>query len=113
MFPRFTRINSCRNVIVKMSCTIACEAEGFPPPVINVRRSYPIDDSDSERIMLSGPIRMLTGIGNITRVSMNLTITNAMKKDHGTYKCSARSIVGSVGETIFINVQCEVLSCTV
>ena len=111
--PRFTRINSCRNVIVMMSCTITCEAEGFPPPVVNIRRSYPIDDSEDDRIMLSGPITVLTGIGNITSVSMSLIITNTIKKDHGTYRCSARNSVASIEESIFINVQCKALNYTV
>ena len=47
-----------------------------------------------------------TGNGNVTRVSVNLTITNAHREDTGVYTCSANNSIGSDSSTVIITVQC-------
>ena len=56
---------------------------------------------------MSDSISVPTGYGNVTRVSINLTITNASREDTGVYMCSANNSVGSDNKSINITVQCE------
>ena len=56
---------------------------------------------------MSDSVSVPTGYGNITRVNVNLTITNASREDTGMYMCSASNSVGSDNKSINITVQCE------
>ena len=56
---------------------------------------------------MSDSVSVPTGYGNVTRVSVNLTITNASREDTGVYICSANNSVGSDNESINITVQCK------
>ena len=56
---------------------------------------------------MSDSVSVFTGYGNVTRVSVNLTITNASREDTGVYMCSANNSVGSDNKSISITVQCE------
>ena len=56
---------------------------------------------------MSDSVSVPTGYGNVTRVSVNLTITNASREDTGVYMCSANNSVGSDNKSINITVQCE------
>ena len=72
--------------------TITCEALGYPPPTVVWSR---INGDLSDRVSVSDSVSVPTGNGNITRVSVNLTITNASREDTGVYMCSANNSVGS------------------
>ena len=48
-----------------------------------------------------------TGYGNITRVTVNLTITNASREDTGVYMCSANNSISSDNRNASIIVQCK------
>ena len=50
---------------------------------------------------------------NVTRVSVNLTITNAYREHTGVYACSANNSVGTDDRNASITVQCKysVKSC--
>ena len=48
-----------------------------------------------------------TGYGNVTRVSVNLTITIASREDTGVYMCSANNSISSDNKSINITVQCK------
>ena len=50
-----------------------------------------------------------TGNGNVTRVSVNLTITNAYREDTGVYTCSANNIIGSDDRNVNIIIQCKLI----
>ena len=56
---------------------------------------------------MSDSVSVPTGYGNVTRVSVNLTITNASREDTGVYTCSANNSVGNDNRDININVQCK------
>ena len=83
---------------------ITCEAFGYPPPTVVWSRS---DAALSDRVSVSDNVSVPTEYGSVTRVSVNLTITNASREDTGEYLCSANNTVGSNDETVNITVQCE------
>ena len=84
--------------------TITCEALGYTPPTVVWSRT---NGTLSDRVSVSDSVSVPTGYGNVTRVSVNLTITNASREDTGVYMCSANNSVGSDSENINITVQCE------
>ena len=85
---------------------ITCEALGYPPPTIVWNR---IDGNLSDRVSVSDSVSVPTGNGNITRVSVNLTITNAYREDTGVYTCSANNNIGSDDRIINITVLCKLM----
>ena len=84
--------------------TITCEAFGYPPPTVVWNR---INGILSDRVSVSDSVSVPTGYGNVTRVSVNLTITNASREDTGVYTCSANNSIGSDRSNVSITVQCE------
>ena len=60
---------------------------------------------------MSDSVSVPTGYGSVTRVSVNLTITNASREDTGVYTCSATNIIGSDSSNISITVQCKTVVC--
>ena len=58
---------------------------------------------------MSDSISVPTGYGNVTRVSVNLTITNAYREDTGVYTCSANNSIGSDDRNISITIQCKLM----
>ena len=83
---------------------ITCEAFGYPPPTVVWNR---INGILSDRVSVSDNVSVPTGYGNVTRVSVNLTITNASREDTGVYTCSANNSIGSDSSNISITVQCK------
>ena len=89
--------------------TITCEAIGYPPPTIvwsTSNENYSDGVSVSDRVSVSDSISVPTGYGNVTRVSVNLTITAASREDTGDYICSANNSIGDDEQNITITVQC-------
>ena len=84
--------------------TITCEALGYPPPIIVWSRTNGIL---SDRVSVSDSVSVPTGYGNVTRVSVNLTITDTSREDTGMYVCSANNSVGSDESNVNITVQCK------
>ena len=84
--------------------TITCEALGYPPPKIVWNRANGILHDE---VSVSDNVSVPTGNGNITRVSVNLTITNASREDTGVYTCSANNSIGSDDRNVSITVQCK------
>ena len=83
--------------------TITCKAFGYPPPTVVWNR---INGILSDRVSVSDSVSVPTGYGNVTRVSVNLTITNAYREDTGVYTCSANNSIGSDSKNAGITVQC-------
>ena len=48
-----------------------------------------------------------TGYGNVTIVTVNLTITNASREDTGVYTCFTNNTVGTDERNVNIVVQCK------
>ena len=88
--------------------TITCEAFGYPPPTVVWNR---INGSLSNRVSVSNSVIASAGNGNVTRVSVNLTITNASREDTGVYTCSANNSIGSDNSDVNITIQCKFYSC--
>ena len=73
--------------------TVTCEAMGYPPPLIVWTRTNGIL---SDRVSLSNNVTSLTKDGFVSSIRVNLTITNASRKDTGEYQCFANNSIGSV-----------------
>ena len=84
--------------------TVTCEALGYPPPTVVWNKTNGIL---SDRVSMSDSIIILTGNGNVTRVSINLTMKNASREDTGVYTCSANNSIGSDNRNVNITVQCK------
>ena len=99
-------VNSIGDTIVREgnTTTITCEAFGYPPPTVVWNR---INGISSDRVSVSDSVSVPTGYGNVTRVSANLTITNASREDTGVYTCSANNSIGSESRNVSITVQCK------
>ena len=99
-------INPLNDTIVREgdTTTITCESFGYPPPTIVWNR---IDGNLSDRVSVSDSVSVPTGNGNVTRVSVNLTITNAYREDTAVYTCSANNSIGSDKRNVNITVQCK------
>ena len=91
-------------VIEGDTAVITCEALDNPPPTVVWNR---IDGSLSDRVSVSDSVSVPTGNGNVTRVSVNLTITNAYREDTGVYTCSANNSISSDSKNVSITVQCK------
>ena len=91
----------CSTVIVEVrnTTTIICEAFGYPPPMITWSKS---NEPLSDRVSVSDSVSVPTGYGNVTRVSVNLTITNIFREDRGVYKCFANNSIGSDNCTVTV-----------
>ena len=89
--------------------TITCEAFGYPPPTVVWNR---INGILSDRVSVSDSVSVPTGYGNVTRVSVNLTITNISREDTGVYTCSANNSIGSDSSNVTITVQCKLHNLT-
>ena len=94
-------------IFERNGATITCEALGYPPPTIVWSR---FDGNLSDRVLVSDSVSVPTGYGNVTRVSVNLTITNASREDTGEYMCSANNSIGSEERDVSITVQCKFLN---
>ena len=91
------------SVIERSIAIIVCEAFGYPPPTVIWNR---INGSLSDRVSVSDSVSVPTGYGNVTRMSVNLTITNASRGDTGVYTCSANNSIGSDSKNVEMIVQC-------
>ena len=87
--------------------TITCEAFGYPPPTVVWNR---INGILSDRVSVSDSVSVPTGYGNVKRVSINLTLTNASREDTGVYTCSANNSIGSDSSNVSITVQCKLFT---
>ena len=83
---------------------ITCEAFGYFPPTIVWSKA---DGNLSESVSVSDSVSVPTGYGNVTRVSINLTITSASREDTGVYTCFANNSIGSDESIVNITVQCK------
>ena len=99
-------VNLVNDTIIREGNTtiITCEAFGYPPPTVVWNR---INGILSDRVSVSDSASVPTEYGNVTRVNVNLTITNASREDTGMYTCSANNTIGSDSSNVSITVQCK------
>ena len=84
--------------------TITCETFGYPPPTVVWNR---INGILSDRVSVSDSASVPTGYGNVTRVTVNLIITDTSREDTGVYTCSANNSIGNDNSNVNITVQCK------
>ena len=103
-----TTVNPLNDTIIREgnATKITCETFGYPPPTVVWNR---INGILSDKVSVSDSVSVPTGYGNVTRVSVNLTITNASREDTGVYTCSANNSIGSDSSNVGITVQCKLL----
>ena len=100
------RVRPFNNTIVREgnTTTITCEAFGYPLPTVGWNKTK---GTLSDRVSVSDSVSVPTGNGNVTRVIVKLTITNAFREDTGVYTCSANNNIGSDNRNVSITVQCK------
>ena len=89
---------------------ITCEviSIGNPLPTVLWNRNNRIL---SARVSVSSKsVSIPTGSGNVSRTSVNLTITNLSREDNGVYRCFASNNVGNDSKDVRITVQCMYLN---
>ena len=82
--------------------TLRCIGVGHPPPLVQWRK---LNGSLSDRVS-STNMSMSTNEGNITRVTVDLLITEVFTEDTGVYECSVSNLLNTVTRSISLIVQC-------
>ena len=75
---------------------------GYPPPTVVWTGT---NGALSDRVSVSDNATGLTRDGFVSRVSVNLTITNASREDTGEYRCFANNDIGSDNSNVRITVE--------
>ena len=84
--------------------TFRCVGAGYPPPLVQWRKFNGLLLSD--RVSITN-MSMSTNEGNITRVTVDLTISGAYRDDTGVYVCSVSNLLNSVEINVMLNIQCK------
>ena len=91
-------MNNITTVIIEGdTAAFTCEAVGYPPPKIVWSKT---NGALSDRVSVSDSVSVPTGSGNVTSVSVTLTITNASREETGLYQCTASNSVGNDTRTV-------------
>ena len=83
--------------------TLRCIGAGHPPPLVQWIKHN--NGSLSNRVS-STNMSMSTNEGNITRVTVELMITEVHREDTGIYECLVRNHLNTVTGSINLVVQC-------
>jgi len=86
--------------------SITCTATGYPPPVV-VWQNSDGSSLSNMRLVSGSEVMSSTGVDNVTSVSVELMVTEAIRVDTGMYTCSASNIASSTTRNIIITVQCK------
>ena len=63
--------------------------------------------NNTNKLLSGSPVNTPTGIGNVTSVSVELQVIDAMRVDTGIYRCSANNANSNDIISIFITIQCK------
>ena len=88
--------------------SITCTATGYPELTV-VWLNSDGSNLSNDRLVSGSPVISSTGVGNVTSVSVELMVIEAMRVDTGIYRCSANSTINNITTTrnITINIQCK------
>ena len=90
--------------------SIICTATGYPVPTV-VWLNNDGSSLSNNRLVSGDPMNIsLTGVGNVTSVSVELMVIGVMRVDTGMYRCSVNNSVSSTTRDINIIVQCKLQS---
>ena len=87
--------------------TFRCVGAGYPPPLVQWRK---LNGPLSDRVSITN-MSMSTNEGNITRVTVDLTLSGAYRDDTGVYVCSVSNLLNSVEINITLTIQCKKAIC--
>ena len=87
--------------------TFRCVGEGFPPPLVVWRR---VNGLLSDRTSTTN-MTVSTGIGNETRVTVDLIFTGLHRDDTASYECSVSNLLNAVTRSVTLVVRCTYI-CT-
>ena len=82
--------------------TLRCIGVGHPPPLVQWRK---LNGSLSDRVSTTN-MSLSTNEGNITRVTVDLLITEIFREDTGVYECSVSNLLNTATRNISLIVQC-------
>ena len=94
------------NITEGSTRSITCTATGYPVPTV-VWQNSDRSSLSNNRLVSRSPVISSTGVGNVTSVSAELMVMEAMRVDTGMYRCSANNSVSSTTRNISITVQCK------
>ena len=97
------------NITEGSNRSIICTATGYPVPTVVWQNGD--GSSLSNRLVSGDPMNIsLTGVGNVTSVSVELMVIGAMRVDTGMYRCSANNSISNTTRSINITIQGKCLS---
>ena len=97
------------NITEGSNGSIICTATGYPVPTVVWQNSDGSSLSNS-RLVPGGPVNISsTGDGNVTSISVELMVIEAMRVDTGMYICSANNTLNTTAVNTNITIQCKYL----
>ena len=82
--------------------TLRCIGVGHPPPLVEWSKL----NGTLSNTTLSTRMSTLTNEGNVTRVTLDLLLTEVSREDTGIYACSASNLLNNVTRRVTLVVQC-------
>ena len=82
--------------------TLRCIGVGHPPPLVQWSK---LNGSLSDRVSNTS-MSISHNEGNVTRVTVDLFITNVSREDTGDYECIATNLLNNVTRKISLIIQC-------
>jgi len=98
------------NITEGSNGSIRCTATGYPSPTVVWQYRNGSSLTSNSRLVSGDPVISSYGVGNVTRVSVELMVIGAMRVDTGTYRCLANNSLSGTTRIINITVQCK-LAC--
>ena len=94
--------NVIENFTERGNIVLRCIGVGHPPPLVQWRK---LNGSLSDRVSITN-MSLSTNEGNVTRVTVDLIITGALREDTGVYECLVSNHLNTVTGNISAIVQC-------
>ena len=92
------------NITAGSNGSITCTATGYPVPTV-VWQNSDGSSLSNNRLISGDPMNIsLTGVGNVTSVSVELMVIGVMRVDTGIYRCSVNNNVNGTARNINITV---------
>ena len=88
--------------------SITCTAMGFPVPTVVWQHSN--GSSLSGGLMSGSPTITSTGVGNVTKISVDLIGTQVRRQIAGEYTCTAGNLISSIAVNIIVGVKSKSVS---
>ena len=82
--------------------TLRCVGVGHPPPSVQWNKL----NGTLSNTTFSTRMSMLTNEGNVTRVTLELLLSEVSREDTGIYACSASNLLNDVTRRVTLVVQC-------